>query len=137
MPTTTQKGVSYRKAFFPLESNPDVFNEVVHALGVSKSLAFQDVLSIDEPDILAMTARPALALVLVFPCTPMYESQKKEDEAEREIYEGKGDGEPVVWYKQTICNACGLYGILHAISNGSARQYIGECGSTYICTGRG
>ena len=122
-----QLGVTHRKAFFPLESNPDVFNEVLHGLGVSRALAFQDVLSIDEPDVLAMTGRPVLALVFVLPGTPMYKSQKQEDEDRRPTYMGKGEGEDVVWYKQTIYNACGLYGILHAISNGPVRQYIGEC----------
>lgn len=32
--------------------------------------------------------------------------------------------EPVMWFRQTINNACGLYAILHAISNGEARKYI-------------
>lgn len=116
----------HRKSFFPLESHPAVFTEVTHGLGVSSSLVWADVLSIDEPDVLAMTPRPALALVLVFPSTPTYRSQKEEDEAKREAYTGKGEDEPVVWWKQTIYNACGLYGILHSISNGPARQYIRE-----------
>lgn len=111
-------------AFFPLESNPAVFTEVTHGLGVSSSLVWADVLSIDDPEILALTPRPALALVLVFPTTPTWESAKQEEEANSEPYTGKGPEEPVVWWKQTIYNACGLYGILHAICNGPARQYI-------------
>ncbi|RYC56459.1 hypothetical protein CHU98_g9761, partial [Xylaria longipes] len=39
-------------------------------------------------------------------------------------YTGKGEGEPVVWWKQTIRNACGLMGLLHAVSNGPARGFI-------------
>jgi len=35
-----------------------------------------------------------------------------------------GEGEPVVWYKQTIGNACGLIGLLHAVSNGAAKEHI-------------
>lgn len=31
-----------------------------------------------------------------------------------------------MWYKQTINNACGLYGILHAISNGDSRDFVGK-----------
>lgn len=42
--------------------------------------------------------------------------------------EGEGEEEeeeaPVMWFRQTINNACGLYAILHAISNGEARKYI-------------
>ncbi|KAK1767900.1 peptidase C12, ubiquitin carboxyl-terminal hydrolase 1 [Phialemonium atrogriseum] len=29
-----------------------------------------------------------------------------------------------MWFKQTINNACGLYGILHALSNGAARDML-------------
>ena len=119
-----REGQWYRKSFFPLESHPDVFTEVTHGLGVSPLLAWADVLSLDEPEILALTPRPALALVLVFECTSTYKQQKREDEASREVYAGGGTDEPVVWWKQTIYNACGLYGILHGISNGSAREYV-------------
>lgn len=30
----------------------------------------------------------------------------------------------MVWYKQTIGNACGLIGLLHGVSNGKARQFV-------------
>jgi len=46
------------------------------------------------------------------------------EDADRDIYDGKGEGEPVIWYKQTIRNACGLIGLLHAVSNGSAKNFI-------------
>lgn len=36
------------------------------------------------------------------------------------------NGANVVWYKQTINNACGLYAILHAVCNGDARDSIRE-----------
>jgi ubiquitin carboxyl-terminal hydrolase L3 len=32
----------------------------------------------------------------------------------------------VVWFKQTINNACGMYAVLHALSNGSCRRFLGE-----------
>ena len=44
-------------------------------------------------------------------------------------YEGHGEAEPVLWFKQTIGHACGLMGLLHATSNGGAKEYIRE-GST-------
>lgn len=115
---------SYRKHFIPLESNPDVFTELVHKLGASESLCFQDVLSLEDPELLAFMARPAYALVLVFPTTEAYEKRCTEAEAKTGAYEGSGEGEDIVWYKQTIHNACGLYAMLHAISNGDARTYI-------------
>ena len=39
-------------------------------------------------------------------------------------YEGSGEKEPVIWFRQTIHNACGLIGCLHAVSNGGAKAYI-------------
>jgi len=113
-----------RKHYVPLESNPEVFTQLIHKLGV-KGLAFEDVYSITEPDLIAMISRPALALVLIFPTSDTYEEFREQDDAGKEVYVGKGDDEPIVWYKQTIGNACGLYAILHAISNGPAREYIG------------
>lgn len=117
--------MAYRKHYIPLESNPALFTQLIHQLGLSTSIAFQDVLSIDDTDLLAFIPRPALALILVFPTSDAYEKQKAKDEDPREPYEGCGDGEHVMWFKQTINNACGLYGILHAVSNGEARNYIG------------
>ena len=32
--------------------------------------------------------------------------------------------EDVVWFKQTINNACGLYGLLHAVRNGGAGEHV-------------
>ena len=113
------------KSFFPLESDPELFTKLIHNLGVSSSLAFYDVLSIDEPDMLALIPRPVHALVLCFITSEVYEKQKAAAETAREDYTGSGD-DPVVWYRQTIYNACGLYGILHAVSNGTARAFIGN-----------
>ncbi|KDQ55562.1 hypothetical protein JAAARDRAFT_59590 [Jaapia argillacea MUCL 33604] len=115
---------THRKSFIPLESNPTVFTQLIHDLGISSDLQFEDVYSIDEPDLLAFIPRPVLALILVFPTSPTYERRKNVREDARAMYEGYGEGEDVVWYKQTIYNACGLYGILHAVSNGEARAFI-------------
>lgn len=56
---------------------------------------------------------------------------KAKEEEMRDEYDGgsgKEDGEeeeePVMWFRQSINNACGLYAILHAISNGEARNHI-------------
>ncbi|OCL13170.1 ubiquitin carboxyl-terminal hydrolase [Glonium stellatum] len=114
----------YRKHFIPLESNPELFTELIHELGVLPSLSFQDVLSLDDPELLGFVARPAFALILVFPTTNVYERQKTTEEAMQDEYQGSGNGEDVVWFKQTINNACGLYGILHAVCNGASRDHI-------------
>ncbi|KAF2265531.1 ubiquitin carboxyl-terminal hydrolase, family 1 [Lojkania enalia] len=119
----------YRKHFIPLESNPEIFTELIRKLGVSESLEFQDVYSLDEPQLLALIPRPVHALILVFPTTERYEKRIASEEAEAEDYNTSGADEDVVFFKQTIDNACGLYAILHAVSNGDARKYI-EGGSS-------
>ncbi|KAF2002148.1 ubiquitin carboxyl-terminal hydrolase, family 1 [Amniculicola lignicola CBS 123094] len=114
----------YRKHFIPLESNPDVFTELIHSLGVSESLCFEDVLSLDDPELLAFLPRPAYGLVLVFPTTESYEKRTEEEDAKLEEYVSSGADEDVVFFKQTIYNACGLYALLHATCNGPARDFV-------------
>ena len=97
---------------------------LIHGLGLSPALSFHDVFSIDEPELLAFIPRPANALLLVFPVSDTYEKARVDEDKDNQEYAGKGDDEPVVWYKQTIRNACGLIGILHAVSNGSARDFV-------------
>lgn len=116
----------YRKHYTLLESNPTLFTELTHALGLSKALEFHDVLSLDDADLLALVPRPTLALILVFPTSPDYESEIVEKDKDAPEYAKSDEEEDVVWYRQTINNACGLYGILHAVSNGAARDFVGE-----------
>ncbi|KAI9686166.1 MAG: ubiquitinyl hydrolase 1 [Bathelium mastoideum] len=97
---------------------------LLHNLGLSKNVTFQDVFSIDDAELLAFVPRPAYALLLVFPVSKTYEKFRSEEDAGKEEYAGKGEGEEVVWFKQTIGNACGLIGVLHAVSNGQARNHI-------------
>ncbi|KAK3368774.1 ubiquitin carboxyl-terminal hydrolase, family 1 [Podospora didyma] len=111
----------YAKHFIPLESNPEVFNELIKHLGASDEIEFRDVFTLDEPELLP---RPALAVILVFPTTDSYNARNALLESARVEYQGSGDGEPIVWLKQTINNACGLYAILHALSNGLVRTFI-------------
>lgn len=98
---------------------------LVQKLGLSSTLAFHDVWSIDDFEMLSFVPRPANALLLVFPVSKSYEEFRVKEDSDKEVYEGKGDGEPVIWYKQTIRNACGLIGILHAVSNGSSKAFVG------------
>ena len=105
------------KHFIPLESNPDVFNELIRHLGASQRLRFEDVVSLDEPDL------HPLALILVFPTPEDYEAKRA---AENEKSEACGSSQDILWFKKTINNACGLYAILHALTNGEARELIGN-----------
>lgn len=116
-----------KKVLIPLENNPDVFTSLVHDLGVSSELGFYDVYSLDDPDLLSFIPRPAHALIFITPA-PMYFSVREEDgipqAEERLTYDKSGEQEPIIWYRQTVGNTCGLIALLHAVSNGDARQFI-------------
>lgn len=99
-------------------------SSLLHKLGLSQQLAFHDVFSIDEPELLAFVPRPAHALLLVFPVSETYEKFRHSEDAAKTEYEGSGEDQNVIWYKQTIGNACGLIGLLHGVSNGHARQLV-------------
>ena len=114
----------HKKYFLPLESNPDVFNQLMYGLGVSSALTFCDLLSIDDQDLLQLVPRPVHALVLVFPTPEDYETSRLKQAETESLDNGCGEGGDVLWFKQTIGNACGLYGLLHAVTNGKARDYI-------------
>jgi ubiquitin carboxyl-terminal hydrolase L3 len=107
------------------ENNPEVMSALVHKLGLNKKLEFHDVFSIDEPELLSFVPRPAYALLLIFPVNETYEKFRIQEDKDRTEYEGSGPDEEVIWYKQTISNACGLMGLLHGVSNGAARDHIG------------
>ncbi|KAF5393635.1 hypothetical protein D9757_000424 [Collybiopsis confluens] len=124
MPTSQSGDFTRRKHYIPLESDPQVFTKLIHTLGASDSLEFQDVYSLDDPDLLSLLPRPVLGLVLIFPALDDYEKVWEEDKKTRPVYKGRGEDEPVIWFEQTIGNACGLYALLHCISNGSARGYL-------------
>ncbi|KAK2806174.1 hypothetical protein FQN50_005897 [Emmonsiellopsis sp. PD_5] len=112
------------KAFVPLENNPEVMSHLIHQLGISPALGFSDVYSIDDPDLIAFVPRPSHALLLVFPVSKAYEISRVAEDTDKPTYDGSGAGEPVTWFKQTIRNACGLIGLLHAVSNGAAKEHI-------------
>ncbi|KAJ7443949.1 ubiquitin C-terminal hydrolase L3 [Mycena galericulata] len=125
--------MSDRIHFVPLESDPSIFTDLIRALGVH-SLEFRDVLSLDAADhapsgCLALP-EPVYALILLFPASKTYEAElaaaKRLARSNGTQSKGCGTEEPVVWFEQTIHNACGLYAILHAVANlgTSSTKYI-------------
>lgn len=112
----------YRKAFPPLESNPDVFTVLAHQLGANPKLRFQDVWSLEEPQL----SSPALALILLFPTSEDYESQREPRNVTLEEPSTSSRVGEVSWFPQTINNACGLYAVVHALCNGAAKRKLGS-----------
>jgi ubiquitin carboxyl-terminal hydrolase L3 len=108
-------------------------SNLLHNIGLSQKVSFHDVFSIDEPELLAFVPRPALALLLVFPVNDTYENFRRKEDAALQEYSGSGSGEKVQWFKQTIRNACGLIGLLHGVSNGGARGFVGKSKTISYC----
>ena len=53
----------YTKHYTPLEANPVLFTQLIHRLGVSQDLEFQDVFSIDDLDLLRLNWRSIVRLL--------------------------------------------------------------------------
>jgi ubiquitin carboxyl-terminal hydrolase L3 len=106
-------------------------NALAKKLGLSEDLTFYDIYSLDEPDLLAHIPRPVYALLVIVPLTPAWKQDREQENAslgEPASYyhgglAGAGD-EPVIWFKQTIGDACGSYGLLHSAINGATSKFI-------------
>ncbi|PWN93149.1 putative ubiquitin thiolesterase L3 [Acaromyces ingoldii] len=108
----------------PLESNPELFSSWSSSLGLDTTkYEFCDVFGLDD-ELLAMVPQPVHAVLLLFPVTEAYEAKRhKDDEGVIESDKPEGDGE-LLWFKQTIGNACGTIGLLHALANTSASETL-------------
>ena len=99
----------------PLESNPEVMNQFLLKLGISPKFQFCDVFGLD-PELLCMVPQPCHAIILLFPITDKYQ-QYCSDEASRIEKTGQKLSEKLFFMKQTIGNACGTIGVIHAVAN--------------------
>ena len=103
--------MEYKKSYIPLESDPEIFTGLMHDLGASSALQFTDIWSLEDDD-LGFIPRPILALILILPPCPIYEDQR-----ERQNVTAHDENGELAWMRQTINNACGLYGIIHSVCN--------------------
>ncbi|WFD21835.1 ubiquitinyl hydrolase 1 [Malassezia equina] len=100
----------------PLEANPALFSEWCAALGLDRTkYAFHDVFGLDE-ELLAMVPAPVEAVLFLFPLTPATEAEREQEKAASDDH--------LLWFKQTIGNACGTIGLLHAVANSRARAAL-------------
>lgn len=113
-----------KKMFKVLENNPEVMNHLGAALGMAPTLSFHDIYSLTDPDLLSFIPRPAYALLVIIPLTPTWHAARENEDARKSDYEGKGETEPVIWFKQTIGNACGSIGLVHCLLNSGAAAHI-------------
>eukprot|EP00249_Psilotum_nudum_P002883 c16106_g1_i1 orf=312-1001(-) len=106
------------KKWLPLESNPEIMNQFVQGLGFPSDTEFVDVYGFDD-ELLAMVPRPVLAVLFLFPIN-------EESEVQRNAEEGHKVSDKVYFMKQTVGNACGTVGLLHAVGNILSQVHIAE-----------
>jgi ubiquitin carboxyl-terminal hydrolase L3 len=99
-------------------------NPLASKLGLSSDLQFYDVYSLNDPDLLSLIPRPVLALLVIIPMTPAWHADRQAEDANKGEYTGKGEEEPVIWFKQIIGHACGSIGLVHCLLNGPAKEFI-------------
>jgi len=100
-----------KSRWLPLESNPEVMNKYIQSLGINESWQFMDVWGL-EPELLLVLPRPICAVLLLFPITEKSEGTKfGEEDQDSGLY----------FIRQTIRNACGTIGIIHAVCNNAEK----------------
>ncbi|XP_008786278.2 ubiquitin carboxyl-terminal hydrolase 3-like isoform X2 [Phoenix dactylifera] len=113
------------KRWIPLEANPDVMNQFIWGLGVpEEEVEFNDVYGLDD-ELLEMVPKPVVAVLFLFPYSTQGEAEREADE-EQVSTEKKEPNKEVYFLNQTVGNACGTIGILHAIGNATSEIKLVE-----------
>ena len=63
-----------------------------------------------------MIPRPVVAFIFLFPLTENYEKHNEEEEVWLTKHEQNVNPD-VIFFKQTIANACGMIALLHSLAN--------------------
>ncbi|KAL6634855.1 hypothetical protein ACP70R_027526 [Stipagrostis hirtigluma subsp. patula] len=114
------------KRWVPLEANPDVMNQFMWGLGVPEGeVQFCDVYGLDD-ELLAMVPQPVLAVLFLYPLTSLDEEDKEGSVAASSTTEGKDLSKKVYFTKQTVGNACGTVGVIHAVGNATSQIKLVE-----------
>ncbi|CAM8980338.1 unnamed protein product [Rhodiola kirilowii] len=100
------------KKWLPLEANPDVMNQFLWNLGVpADEVECCDVYGLDE-ELLEMVPKPVLAVLFLYPLTAKSEEERIQQDNTKKVC-----SEKVYFLRQTVGNACGTIGLLHAVGN--------------------
>lgn len=109
---TADESPSGGKRWLPLEANPDVMNQFLWGLGLREDeVECIDVFGLDD-ELLEMVPKPVLAVLFLYPITAQSEEERKQQESLKKECSSK-----VYFMKQTVGNACGTVGLLHAVGN--------------------
>ncbi|XP_077244971.1 ubiquitin carboxyl-terminal hydrolase 3-like [Tasmannia lanceolata] len=108
------------KRWLPLEANPDIMNQFLWGIGLPENEAeFYDVYGLDD-ELLEMVPKPVLAVIFLFPITAMTEAERMSEKEQALESAKKEPSKKVYFLKQTVGNACGTIGLLHAMGNVSS-----------------
>lgn len=69
---------------------------------------------------------PGLSLIFISPADVYHRVRAKDGGSKELTYDGSGQEEPVIWFKQTIGHACGLYALIHSVGNGPSKDFINQ-----------
>uniref|UniRef100_A0A7S2VUH0 Ubiquitin carboxyl-terminal hydrolase n=1 Tax=Norrisiella sphaerica TaxID=552664 RepID=A0A7S2VUH0_9EUKA len=114
-----------RKNWLPLESDPGLVNNYMAKLGVdAKEWEFHDVFELNPQGMMHIPT-PVLALMLLFPISEASEKARVEEQKTLEEAKTKAP-EGVYHIKQTVGNACGTIGVMHAVLNNTNKIKLKE-----------
>ncbi|KAF0933788.1 hypothetical protein E2562_019248 [Oryza meyeriana var. granulata] len=114
------------KRWIPLEANPDVMNQFMWGLGVAEGEAqFCDVYGLDD-ELLAMVPQPVLAVLFLYPLTSLDDDEEESGASATSTAGDKDLSKRVYFTKQTVGNACGTVGVIHAIGNAASKLKLVE-----------
>ncbi|KAK4355905.1 hypothetical protein RND71_024876 [Anisodus tanguticus] len=114
---------SCAKRWLPLEANPDVMNQFLWGLGVPPNEAeCCDVYGLDD-ELLEVVPKPVLAVLFLYPLTPQSEEERIKLNSETKVQDPSST---VYFMRQTVGNACGTIGLLHAIGNITSQIKLSE-----------
>ncbi|XP_057976420.1 ubiquitin carboxyl-terminal hydrolase 3-like [Malania oleifera] len=112
---------SSTKRWLPLEANPDVMNQFLWGLGLTEDeVECYDVYGLDE-ELLEMVPKPVLAVLFLYPLTPETEKERLLEDNVK-----KDPSSRVYFMIQTVGNACGTIGLLHAVGNVTSKIKLRE-----------
>ncbi|KAI9494678.1 peptidase C12, ubiquitin carboxyl-terminal hydrolase [Zychaea mexicana] len=92
--------------------------QLVHENGIDRAWTFNDVYGFDA-DLLGLIPRPVKAINFLYPTMAEGNAQYVKEQEARIIKEDQTVSPHVMYFKQTIHNACGMMALIHSLANNS------------------